>query len=76
MSKWNTYHELKLPVDVTADFEPFCSECDDVDLTACSQKIYSYNEPCMVKSVLLCSKIDVCRRMYSQFKKARNEDVH
>ena len=76
MSKWNVYHKLELPIDVTADFEPFCSECGEVDLTACSQKFYSFDKPCMVKNTISCSKIDVCRRMYEQFKKARSEDVY
>ena len=69
-------YKVELPIDVTTDFESFCVNCGDVDLAACSLKIYSYNEPCMVKNILSCSKIDVCRHMYSQFKKARDEDVH
>ena len=70
-------YKEELPIDVTTDFESFCVDCGDVDLAACSQKIYSFDKPYMVKNTLSCTKINVCRRMYEQFKKAKSEeDVH
>ncbi len=74
MSKWNRCVKVNFPFQVDVELESFCEGCTNVDLTASTQRIYSYDKPTeAVINVVTCDNIDRCRRMFEHFKRTTNE---